>query len=429
MVNLDFIGQNPKKITLRICDKEYELTVFLSFNDLEIIKSRLKEKNVDYKAIVTEVMVSHSEGALNIEEVSAFEDEEIDRFINAYLDQEKKLKEIFESLKFTSRCKRFVLAIDETHKEYMKDLRRSFEGINKSDLSLNKGFIINANQIIENSISLSQKELFSALSSSLTRLDEPVKMLLSNQKNLSESLQPLFDSYSEQLANIRKVFSEQISSFSRSIKKLDIPILRDDERERLINSFKEWGELGWTPPPKADLFLFGIENANSRNAYKILKKHLREEDIEDLFIGLRQLDNIRKSDLEEAIDSFYGKNYKACTLIIFSMIDAKLIRSQLDVNRNKRGMRPTGVTAAKNLFKRIEGKYNQESMLFTYLYKTNILSAINSTFKHGNDFEEQPKVINRNFISHGMLHRSVLQKDCIMLFLLLYNFTFYIESF
>ena len=50
-------------------------------------------------------------------------------------------------------------------------------------------------------------------------------------------------------------------------------------------------------------------------------------------------------------------------------------------------------------------------------------------FDHGNDFKIQPEVINRNFVTHGMLHRNVSRRDCIMLFLLLYNFTEHINSF
>ena len=40
---------------------------------------------------------------------------------------------------------------------------------------------------------------------------------------------------------------------------------------------------------------------------------------------------------------------------------------------------------------------------------------------NGDDFVKEPDVINRNFVGHGMNRRKVRRKDCIQLFLALYN--------
>ena len=133
--------------------------------------------------------------------------------------------------------------------------------------------------------------------------------------------------------------------------------------------------------------------------------------------------HIRKSDIEEAIDCFEGKHYKSCVMIIFSLIDARLIRSQIDSDRKRNGQRPSGKTAAVNLFGRIEAQYIDQSMLFTVLNQVNILAALETVFEVGGDFKNQPSIINRNFLDHGMLHRNVTKRDCVMMFLLLYNFT------
>ena len=52
---------------------------------------------------------------------------------------------------------------------------------------------------------------------------------------------------------------------------------------------------------------------------------------------------------------------------------------------------------------------------------TNILSCIKELFKPGDDLVEQPAEANRNFISYGMLTRSVKRMDCVKEFLLYYN--------
>ena len=62
-------------------------------------------------------------------------------------------------------------------------------------------------------------------------------------------------------------------------------------------------------------------------------------------------------------------------------------------------------------------------MIITLLEHLNIIAALKTMFKGGDDFKEQPEIINRNFVDHGMLHRRVTKKECKMLFLLLYNFT------
>ena len=151
--------------------------------------------------------------------------------------------------------------------------------------------------------------------------------------------------------------------------------------------------------------------------------------MDDLFTDIRQLKHIKKSDFDEAVNCFKSGNYKACSLILFSLIDSRLIRSQIDEERNNGGMRPSGKQAAKNLFGRIESKYITESMLFTVLNQVNILAVLETVFEAGKDFKAQPAVINRNFVDHGMLYRKVTRKDCIMLFLLLYNFTEHLNSF
>ena len=67
-------------------------------------------------------------------------------------------------------------------------------------------------------------------------------------------------------------------------------------------------------------------------------------------------------------------------------------------------------------------------MFFTMLYQINILAALKVVFENGDDFKIQPKVINRNFLDHGMLHKNVRKTDCIMLFLILYNFTRHLNA-
>ena len=110
-------------------------------------------------------------------------------------------------------------------------------------------------------------------------------------------------------------------------------------------------------------------------------------------------------------------------MIIFSMLDAKLIRMQRkeDVNK-KNNMRASGSSAAKHIKDRIKKENDINRRFFVLLEYINIFACIDKFFEAGNDFKKQPKMANRNFVTHGMLHNNVKRRDCVQLFLLYYNF-------
>ena len=55
--------------------------------------------------------------------------------------------------------------------------------------------------------------------------------------------------------------------------------------------------------------------------------------MQEVFEDLKKL-NVKQSDLSEAIDCYNKKYYKACAMILFAMIDSRLIRSQMETNNN-----------------------------------------------------------------------------------------------
>ena len=135
---------------------------------------------------------------------------------------------------------------------------------------------------------------------------------------------------------------------------------------------------------------------------------------------------IKQSDLEEAIFCFENKKYKSCAMILFALLDSKLIRFQKDEDRSKRNnLRPSGQKAAKNIEKRYDSE--EEKNLYRLFEAANIFGCIDKFFEPGNDFKCQPKTINRNFLEHGMLTKQVRRMDCVQLFLLYYNFVKLLE--
>ena len=146
-----------------------------------------------------------------------------------------------------------------------------------------------------------------------------------------------------------------------------------------------------------------------------------------MFDQLREMERVKHSDLEEAVFDFEQRKYKSCIMVIYSLIDAKLIRLQTKENRtgreNSRGekMRPSGAKAGENVISRIQSLPQEQQNFLLTLMCANVLSCTKELFKLGDDFIKQPEEPNRHFISHGMLTRPVKRMDCVKAFLLYYN--------
>ncbi len=240
---------------------------------------------------------------------------------------------------------------------------------------------------------------------------------------MGNSVQKALGNLSEEIA----ILTNFTAILTRAVKNINLPSISEESKNQMLYSYKKWGETGWTPPPNADINLFYQPPLDLKSSNKIIRKITNQEEMEYLFNRLSNVNKLRKSDLNEAINCFRCKNYKACGLILFSLIDAKLIRMQIKSDLNGRGYRATGKRAGINLFEKAESKVIDENMFFLTLRCINLVNALSVLFENGNDFKIQPKVINRNYLCHGMFHRRVTRKDCVMLFLFIYNFITFFE--
>ncbi|MCI5690660.1 MAG: hypothetical protein MR286_07230 [Clostridiales bacterium] len=205
------------------------------------------------------------------------------------------------------------------------------------------------------------------------------------------------------------------ASFAKAIADFQTPTVNEERKHKLIASYKKWGEYGWTLCPNAPFNYFDELPESIGAANNIMVPLCSRREMEQLFDALRS-QRIKKEDLDAAILCYNNRQYKGCALILFGIIDAKLIRKQ------KRGetYRPSGSKAVKRLREQFEGGDN-EKKLFIMLLCVNLFSCLETLFANANNFKIEPATINRNFVSHGMTCRPVRQRDCIQLFLALYN--------
>lgn len=392
MDNINFLNDVVEEVTIDVKGKSCKVLPILTMNDLRIICD--KEKNnvaADYREILAEIISDHTKGLFPPKEILNLDDSVFQQYIESYIKTDEKMQQNYRLLSdISDEYKRFIKAINKTQAE----------SFSKANLEL----------------------MFQQMKDCLEKIHLDLsEALFSPSQELKEVISSINSSILSSTSDILGDFLRQITlSLHETLGKISFPTISEEKKQQLIDSYIKWGEFGWTVPPEAEGYEFNIPPDNATDAYNRLRYCINDESIEKIFDELRDMKHIRKSDLNEAITCYKAKQYKSCCLVIFSMIDSRLIRSQRHING--KSQRPSGKKAAANLFKRIEADI-EDYMIVTLMDQANISSALQTVFGKGNDFQKQPNVINRNFLDHGMLYRRITKKDCIMLFILLYNFT------
>lgn len=258
------------------------------------------------------------------------------------------------------------------------------------------------------------KNLDSKLIRGIEKAYEVVNSINAAWWKMAEAAQKVYAEHKPTIEAIRQL----TDSFATAIQEWNNSTASEERRQKLIESYKKWGEYGWTLPPNAPIKSFYTFPGSAVIANEQMMKLCTKKDMEQLFEELRH-QMIKQKDLEEAIDCYNDRRYMACALILFGLIDAKLIRKQV---RNNNKYRPVGGSAATKLKERFKNE-NERTIFFIVLRGLNLFSCLESIFKDGEDFKKEPPIINRNYVSHGMNRRSVRRRDCIQLFLALYNLT------
>ena len=412
MQDIEIPSLGGENILLELNGKSSEIKPYLSLADIEFVADKLGNKaEVDYLRNVAEIIASHTRGTFSADEILQIGKETIERYIQICVNTDKVLQEKYNETAAEDTSERFVLAVEKCMRLYAKNISDSFEKVLLPSI---KPIAESTQDIIKN----------------ITKSMEPIVEVSESIQAMMSSIQDIWSDRMNSLISVlnhmpdySRIFDGISAAVRELLKNISIPTITEEEKQHWIDSYTLWGKYGWTLPPMGEVGIFNDPPCDKNEANRIIRSCTSDSEMIELFKELKEMKHIRKSDIEEAIDCFNGKHYKSCVMIIFSLIDARLIRSQIDSDRKRNGQRPSGKTAAFNLFGRIEAQYIDQSMLFTVLNQVNILAALETVFEVGGDFKNQPSVINRNFLDHGMLHRNVTKRDCVMMFLLLYNFT------
>lgn len=133
--------------------------------------------------------------------------------------------------------------------------------------------------------------------------------------------------------NYNIIINETQQKLFEIVKNIKIATISEEQMEKLKNSYAKWGEYGWTFPQFAKGSLFNNPPEDIKSANRKLDCLCTDEKMQGVFEDLKKL-KVKQSDLSEAIDCYNKKYYKACVMILFAMIDSRLIRSQMKTNNN-----------------------------------------------------------------------------------------------
>ena len=362
-------------------------------NDFQVFYSEIK-KCKDYKRALSAVISEkiNAEGVVtNIDEIYEQDDAFFSEYIATVVDKNEYIEKIYAD---TSTEQSDVERFGAAYEEYMKGMA---ERLSKAMKPIPESY----SQIVK---SIDFSSAISSFQESMGKIGKIVSESMSGINNMAKIV-----------ADSMEPFRRLSETIGKTLSNLRFPNISEEEIDAWKITYKQWGELGWSVLPNAPINLFKEIPEEDFDANKLAMRYCDKEAMNYVFSELAEK-RIKKKDLESAIFCFNNQQYKACSLLLFGIVDSKLIRVQ-----PKKNKRHVGQGATKAFRKMIEGKCGEEQWLFEALYQINLLSCLDTYFAYGDNFAKEPKVINRNYIDHGMNTRDVRKRDCVQLFLAIYN--------
>lgn len=267
------------------------------------------------------------------------------------------------------------------------------------------------------------RELAESLSEKLKEVTVPLA-------ELTQKLNPIFSDFQWQMATLSSAFAPALSYISTIGESLSRNLKNFSDNQKKIDwdvwkqSYELWGYYGWAVIDHAPFYFNTHPPENQIDADKKALNYFKKVDLITFWSDLKNHPFSKQviADIDEAISCFNAKNYKACSILVCTLIDGICIKDQSSDGRLNVGV---GAISKINIkFKRTP--YGSTMGLF-FLYYRNLFRCLFTLFEQTNDFKKEPPRYNRNFVDHGMSKRKVLRKDCIKLFLILHNLMELIE--
>lgn len=307
---MDPSPKNDKNLLIEYNGKRCIITPYLSLFDMTYVKAQMNNpQNVNYREMLATIIAKHANGVFSKSNLLNLDNNTIQSYISICVKSDPILEHSFNENHSFNTSERFILAILKTSEYYDQRLNTQITSRYYSQfIEISKTITTNLKPILE-----ATKTVGSVLNTL--------------QETLTDTIRPLSQAFKIGF-DYNRVFRKIFKTFSVLSKSIFVLNLTEEEKVQLIESYKAWGKYGWTLPPQAEPDLFSKMPQTSENAYKLIKPYTSKQEMNYLFNILIQMKHIKKNDINEAISCFNEKHYKACIMILFSIIDARLIRLQ-----------------------------------------------------------------------------------------------------
>ena len=206
--------------------------------------------------------------------------------------------------------------------------------------------------------------------------------------------------------------SKNITLLLDSIK---IPIGDDNHNIAIKEAYDEWGKLGWTEFPFDKTKIISNHPVSKHDADRLAVEYFNDSRTVT-FLSLVLEVSMDNEDVNSAIFCFKHQQYKACALLLFSLIDYSFSIFQESHTNN------IGCSGAKKASTAYKSMLKDSSFIKYILRYSGLFKALFAFYGNTDNFNsEETDTINRHFISHGYSSRAVTKYDCIKLFLAYYN--------
>ena len=102
--------------------------------------------------------------------------------------------------------------------------------------------------------------------------------------------------------------------------------------------------------------------SDKKSADIIALKQCSGQKMEQIFEIISETKRVKKADFEEAVFDYNHRQYKSCALVLFSLVDAVLVRLQKKSDLNGK-RRKVGLSAVSEAKKRTETDINTQMLL------------------------------------------------------------------
>lgn len=416
--------KEDEKIQLTLCGRTFLVSTHFSLNDLELYQELLAQEDDGKKALIHVIYSKFEQCDPPIptpEELYTEHDDAFQPYISAVVSKDQRLQEIYEQTDETlSISERFRIANNRYWKEctkgFAKALQPTIQMMEQVCSGVDFAMLANVQHVFAQCQPVINGALLQA--AQMAQFQPVMNGALLQAAQMAQQAAQI-------VAPIQNALVQFSSVFSNIIQQIQTPTFTDEQKQKLEENYRAWGKLGWSAIPRAPMNLFYKAPVNAKEADEIALHYFNQKGINELFSMIQERP-VKKEDLTAAIFCFKNRQYKACALLLFGIMDAKLIRFQPQKQTQNR--RQVGHRAVKVLQAKFEEKADTEFFLFHMLWFAGLIECLGVFFADGKDFREEPPTINRNFVDHGMNRRAVRRKDCIQLFLAVYNLMHLLED-